>query len=243
MKMRLKKLYQKLPHDIKRYIYILLKRKSYQRYAQLRKSKNIYGHSLKEFDEYKCIYVHIPKCAGLSICKVIFGNKGPGHINIKAYQKIFSKKEFDTYFKFSIVRNPYDRLLSAYEFLKNGGISKRDINWARENILKYKNFDEFVKKWVTRNNIYSYDHFIPQHEFICIDGSIMVDFLGGLERIEEDFNTITDKLNINVALTHTNNGNRCGGFLDYYCRDAMEIVYNVYKSDFDILGYDSRLNS
>lgn len=89
--------------------------------------RQIYNnYSYKPLDNLKCIFVHIPKTAGISISRSIFGNLGGGHTKIRDYELIFSAKDFNNYFKFTFVRNPWDRIFSAYRFLKNGGINEED---------------------------------------------------------------------------------------------------------------------
>ena len=92
----------------------------------------------------KCIFVHIPKCAGTSMEQFlkdygnneieyfgVFKNRSLHHLT--AYELLMSlrKKKFSKYYRFSIVRNPYDRLLSEYYWTpiygigyKNGGSKK-----------------------------------------------------------------------------------------------------------------------
>lgn len=56
----------------------------------------------------------------------LFGNLGGAQLRIPHDQLIFSQREFEDYFKFTFVRNPWDRLLSAFLFLKKGGANKVD---------------------------------------------------------------------------------------------------------------------
>src|SRR5258706_16293188 len=78
------------------------------------------------FDEHRCIFVHIPKCAGNSVTKSLsqFGGFDCGHTNLKRFQIMFGPEEFNRYFKFAFVRNPYDRLFSAFLFMKKGGTNE-----------------------------------------------------------------------------------------------------------------------
>ncbi|MFT6834552.1 MAG: hypothetical protein ACJA0H_000583, partial [Francisellaceae bacterium] len=61
--------------------------------TQLRRVKDFNGYGFKSFDEKKAIFVHIPKCAGISVCKSLFGNLGGGHNTLEQYTYIFSPKE------------------------------------------------------------------------------------------------------------------------------------------------------
>jgi len=84
-------------------------------------------------DEYKTIFVHIPKNAGTSI-KAFFGNKEFYHKH-KAIKEIKNENPeiYNSYRKFTVVRNPYDRMVSWYFYLKRAmGIeqSRGDHRWS-----------------------------------------------------------------------------------------------------------------
>jgi len=100
-------------------------------YQRRRRSVTEHGYSLQCFDEYRCIYYHIPKTAGLSVCQGLFGHHGPGHIDARTYRLIFGRAHFEKYFRFTFVRNPWDRLVSAYHFLQAGGLDREDRAWLR----------------------------------------------------------------------------------------------------------------
>jgi spore maturation protein CgeB len=55
--------------------------RAHKRFQAIRKI-DTEGRSLKSFDEQKCIFVHITKCAGVSVSKSLFGNLGGGHMKI-----------------------------------------------------------------------------------------------------------------------------------------------------------------
>ena len=203
------------------------------------------GYSYKSFDQYQCIFVHIPKAAGVSVCRTLFGNLGGGHSTIEHYQIVFSKNEFDRYFKFTFVRNPWSRIFSAYNFLKKGGMNEVDRRWAATNIASYKNFDDFIKGWLSIPGIEKYKHFRPQYEFLCIPGSykLSVDFLGFFENIQNDFECIKNKLALDASLTikHENKTASDDSQLDYrdfYTNETRDIVAEIYKRDIDLLGYN-----
>ena len=67
----------------------------------------------------KIIFVHIPKTGGETITKMLWGVKlslSTGkHLTIEQYREFGNNED---YYSFSIVRNPYDRALSHYRFLK-----------------------------------------------------------------------------------------------------------------------------
>jgi len=205
------------------------------------KIRNKDGHySLKGYDELECIFVHIPKAAGISINKALFGNYGGGHRTAQNYKRIFGPKLFKRYYKITFVRNPYTRLLSAYEYLIQGGfyLNKKDKTWAEKNISKYGSFDEFVKKWINEENIWNYVHFMPQYYFICdSDLNSMVDFIGKVENIDEDFDKVCRKLQIKNRLYHLNKRNKKKNWKVYYSDYSLKKVYDIYKIDFNKFNY------
>ena len=73
------------------------------------------------YNNLKCIYIHIPKTGGMSIESILGSNLKNIHqrpLSIKhgypsewKYPKYWKK-----YYKFTFVRNPWDRAVSAYYF-------------------------------------------------------------------------------------------------------------------------------
>jgi hypothetical protein len=192
------------------------------------------------FDEHRCIYVHIPKCAGNSVVQSLFGNVSFGHGSLKRYQIMFGPGEFNRYFKFTVVRNPYDRLVSAFLFMKQGGMNEKDKRWAERNLKPYTDFDSFVKGWVNRSNIWKGLHFRPQHSFICLKKfQPGLDFIGYLENLEADFAFICQKLNINATLLEANrNPSRTKAYAEYYTAATRAIVAEAYADDLRVFGYN-----
>lgn len=232
-----------LPHNIRRMIYSALHRNKFARMQQRRASESDNEYSLKAFDDNKCIFIHIPKTAGVSICKSLFGNLAGGHDSVSTYQIIYPKFEFDSYFKFCFIRNPWDRLFSAYKFLKTGGINKTDEQFSTDHLARYGNFEQFVEGWVSEENIMLYTHFVPQYKYICPTGTLIpaVDFIGQYENLEEDFAHISEKIFPGKVkqLPHLNktHRNNCTDFKTAYSDKMRDIVADAYKIDIQMFGY------
>lgn len=200
-----------------------------------------YVYTLRDFVSNECIFVHVPKAAGISVNTALFGHLAGGHQTVRDYRLIFGRR-FWSYYKFTFVRNPYSRLVSTYEYLKNGGNpswpSNRDF--CREVIDSYNGFSDFVLKWLLPEKTqWPKVHFYPQVHFLTIDGTISVNFVGCVERIENDFGEVCQKLNIKAALPIRNRtrGNR-RPVQEYYDKDAViRRVQDVYRSDFESFGY------
>ena len=63
-------------------------------------------------NKHKCIFVHIIKTGGTSIDKLFRGRTG--HKFAKNYKKDVGNKKWNNYFKFTFVRNPWDKMVSQY---------------------------------------------------------------------------------------------------------------------------------
>lgn len=188
-------------------------------------------------DELKCIFVHIPKTAGTSLQKTLFDFTHTGHIRWDEYRAI-DKKRYDLYFKFAFVRNPWDRLVSAYFYLKAGGRNSSDKEWSERVLSKYDSFESFVLGWLTAENIKTWNHFVPQTDFIYDkNDKLMIDFLGKFENLVNDFNFISDRIGVNRELENINKSER-GDYREYYNDKTKEKVRMVYERDISLLGYD-----
>ena len=232
-------LFWRLPYTVRHGVYKYAKRKNYLRNQKLRLiSPRIDQPSLKKFDDFKCIFVHIPKTGGVTINNSYFNSLGGVHRTIKDYQLIFNKKEFFEYFKFAFVRNPWDRLVSTYFHYKRGGFHSNDKEWYKSNLSKYNGFEEFVTEWVNKENINKRPHFKPQHEFITINGEIFVDRIFRFEQFKEAIQEINNKLNLEISIPHLNkSNNRAKDYKSYYSERTKKIVKEVYFEDIEIFKY------
>lgn len=192
--------------------------------------------SIKGFSEREVIFIHITKSAGTSIALSLFGAL-PYHYTAWQYRVIFGRKAFNRYFKFTFVRNPWDRLYSAYNYLKNGGWDENDKLWAEENWADITSFDEFVLEWLTPERLNSHLHLRPQYYFLLDRrGNVLVDYLGYFETINDDFATIARRVNPAATLAHTNASPR-GSYRKAYSQEAKQKVATLYQRDIALFGY------
>lgn len=192
--------------------------------------------SLRPFDEHQCIFVHIPKAAGISVAESLFGYL-PYHYTTVDYRTIYGSRTFRRYFKFAFVRNPWDRLFSAYRFLVAGGWNESDRRWAEENVVRFRDFSEFVELWLTPETAQSMVHLRPQWRFICNSRrEIELNYLGYFETIQQDFVHICMRLGIVATLQHRNASTKAD-YRQVYSLKARRIVEEVYAEDIRLFGY------
>ena len=187
---------------------------------------------LNLFLEKKCLFFHIPKTAGISVSNALFGGVKWGHRDVVFYKSHYSEVVFDELFKFCFVRNPYERLFSAYHFLKKGGVNPIDLNFSNTHLKQYHNFDDFVLRGLNKKEIMEWVHFKPQYTFVCDkNANIVMDFIGKMENINADFNTVCKRLNLKAELKELNvNPIKKPQFSE----ETKAIIREKYQQDFKL---------
>ena len=212
--------------------------------------------------KHKCIFIHIPKTGGSSVHNTLIEKIKPEigvtHAEEGHYKLITARKRLkshmlvpyvDDYFTFCFVRNPWDRFVSAYNYLLTGGSINEDPVTGmdkkdRDNFISpYKTFNDFVLMNSAGNKIYTkllwQQHFVPQYKFILNAENNLesVDYIGRFENLHEDFDFICKKIGIEpLDLKHLNNRPH-ESYQLYYTDKTAEIIYNTYKQDIDYFNY------
>ena len=165
-------------------------------------------------------------------------------------QKLTSELEgtYRDYFKFTFVRNPWDRLVSCYSQklldVKRHSIGQRsNLSPAVSGIELYKGmpFDDFVQAVHAIPDEQANVHFSSQCETVCDeDGRIMADFVGHFETLEKDFSYVAEKIGApELQLPHLlRSRNRQGrSYADFYDDRLAKLVYERYTKDIELFGY------
>ncbi len=93
-----------------------------------------------------------------------FDGYSPGHLPLYWYQEQFAQ-QYAASFKFAFVRDPLERAYSAYAFLRGNTLGPRD-HAAQELVGQYRDFDDFVARWLHSENITRQMHFAAQTDFL-----------------------------------------------------------------------------
>ena len=222
---------------------------------------------------HKTIFIHIPKAGGQSIetmflntiglnwntrSELLLRKKNPqergpyrlAHLRARDYVDYgyIDEKQFDDYFKFAFVRNPYKRIFSLYNFL---GFSR---------VVSLKTFIEkvLVEKIGT-------DHYFfrTQYDYVYDkEGKLLTDFIGKLENIDQDIQEVILRTGLTDAiLPHVNKSKgewkralsilfknpklirhisllNSNNFEKVFTDTLKDRVYQLYKNDFIHFGYD-----
>jgi hypothetical protein len=151
---------------------------------------------------------------------------------------------YHDYFKFTFVRNPWDRLLSCYMSKvvpeRFAGSFKSYGNVAFTDDMSFQEFAEAVCLVPDEEaNV----HFCSQYVFVCSRGSrrnILADYVGRFENLEADFEVVTKRIGISAQLPHAANTASTRGsrsYRDFYDEKLAEMVGERYREDIEIFGY------
>lgn len=198
---------------------------------------------MRDFLSHRCVFVQVPKTAGVAVAESLFGNRGAGHRTYQELRDVFERayrvRDFDLFFTFAFVRNPWDRLHSAYQFLMAGGMLPEDEEFARQTLHCFDDFNEFVKGWVTPAHVASWLHFRTQSEFLVdVHGDVGVSFVGRYERIGEDYEHVRRTLGFGAPLCVRNATRGRTSYRDAYNAESRQIVAEVYEEDIRRFGYE-----
>uniref|UniRef100_A0A6C0CTS6 Sulfotransferase domain-containing protein n=1 Tax=viral metagenome TaxID=1070528 RepID=A0A6C0CTS6_9ZZZZ len=181
------------------------------------------------------LFIHVPKTGGNSIKKTQFFKRCK-YFKHKPITQIKNHKS-DYKYSFAVTRNPYDRVVSAFHYLKNGGEPNNAGDLQRQKkLLKYKAFSDFVKDL----HLFIHDtHFRPQYTFVCDKNDrILVDCILENETLERDIIKLYEKEGLPVENIPKVNTSKHDNYSKYY--DDVNIknkVYQIYKKDFELFNY------
>ncbi len=130
---------------------------------------------------------------------------------------------FDRTFKFTIVRNPFDRVVSAFFYL-------------RKKCRGYE-FNEFVVEVLGRQGTAFDPHFDPQSIALFHDGGLLVDHVGRFESIQDSWRVIAGRIDAPTPLPHRGGSRRAASYAGYFSDDARRVVEDLYRDDLVNFGY------
>lgn len=191
----------------------------------------------------KAIFVRMPRCGSTSLVDFCSKNKniefyggkdmgfwGDSGSNIssclvRCIEDYVGKKAYEESFTFSSVRNPYARAVSMF----NHGTWK-SANTFNDfcNALKNGEYPSKAAKW----------HSSTLVEHIASGGDLEVDFVIRLEKFQEGFNEVCDRIGLARSEVPHSNRSKHGHYTEYYDEKTIEIISSVYAKDIEYFGYN-----
>ncbi len=104
-------------------------------------------------EKHKLIFQHVPKTAGISICN-FFGVDVHGHHHLNFYCEKLGNEKYAEYKTFSIIRNPINRFVSAWNMYRDPPEHVKN-NKLLQNVRKrYSSFfDNDINDFITYDNL------------------------------------------------------------------------------------------
>ena len=191
--------------------------------------------------KHKFIFLFQHKCAGSSLKTTLerldrFNHQFHRGVLSKEYQNNELEKYKD-YFIFTTKRNPFDRVVSAWRYLQKD--MPPNIKRTIKRGLSLKD---------TLRNLPAYEKSVNEHDYVHItenqvdaildtSGKPITDMLIRFENLQEDFNTVCDKIGIpQQQLPHTNK-TKHKHYTEYYDEETKQIVAEKYAKDIEYFGY------
>jgi hypothetical protein len=198
---------------------------------------------------HKFLFIHVPKTGGNSIQNILthysedtivarkeyqdgierfqVRNKRYGttkHSPLSHYQSVLEPELYSDLFKFAVIRNPWDMMISYY-FSPHRNVSV----WDRSEFLEIL------------------EHVKPLRYYICessplsSDSSSLVkdiDFLIRFERLDEDFSTVCQRLNIPPSPLPQRNRSTREHYSRYYDDELKSRVAETFREEIEMENYD-----
>ena len=203
--------------------------------------------------KYKYIFISVSKTGSTSVRNIlkdysdILSNDDKNspyyhHTSSDKLKQYFQETAqcWDDYFKFTFVRNPYDRVVSWWNYIKStykaqqkGKPKNTTEEWQKfcaEVMTNHNNFKSFI---LARKLPRSASEFIFDK-----DENNLLDFIGKLENLQEDFDVVCDKIGIPPQQLPHVNKTKHKHYTEYYDDETREIVAEKYAKDIEYFGYE-----
>jgi len=174
-------------------------------------------------------------------------------VHVRAYSPLLSLQQVpdferlfinDDYFRFCFVRNPYERILSAYlNKIKGNSMMEKSIILSQlghdmRDLSIPVSFEQFISAIEKQPVSMMNNHWRHQY-YSTYQDTINYHFIGKLEKFDEHFSYVMEKVGaspyyIKEARHATGSSSK---FNEYYTDDLLERVYNVFQIDFETFRY------
>jgi hypothetical protein len=149
-----------------------------------------------------------------------------GHLSVRQVRPYLGDTVCDGYFKFSFVRNPFDRFVSYCAFMtRQYGAFERDPQAVMRRILfELRPLDHV--------------HFQPQHTLLeDAAGRIEMDEIGRVERMQDSYDAICARIGIPSRALEKVNASQRGDYRQYYDQALIDGVAALYARDLELFDY------
>lgn len=197
------------------------------------------------------VMIHVPRAAGTSLSFELYG-RFIGHFSVTELLAV-APADVRALPRFAVVRNPWDRLVSAWSFARRGyslvepAGAKSPVGAARIRIRRedqyqrpeFESFERFVTEWLAERDVHQLDGvFRPQVDFVHdAAGGLPLDFLGRFERLDMTARWLGGVIGRQFDLARLNASER-GAYRSHYTPELARMVGEIYAADIAAFDYD-----
>ena len=144
---------------------------------------------------------------------------------------LYDRREFNRMFKFVIVRNPYDRAVSAWKYLLRGEQFNPKYKLMKDSFEYF--LSELPYHWDNKYDRHIATHTAPIWNDITDEhGNLLVDRILKLENINNEIKILNDILDTSISdFEHTNQNRESNNYKRYYNNNSKKLVENLYYDD------------
>lgn len=175
----------------------------------------------------KLIFIHIPRTGGTSIERMagINEDKPDKHHCASEIKSNVSKKIWNEYFKFTVIRHPLARAMSTYKWVRT---IKSHPSYTE---LSFIDWLEYIKREKPRSN-----SFKSMCKFLDLRDEKITEF-----SFESSYQSISALFNKDMVDIHKNKTNGIQGMVKFdptfSIVEASELVFEIYQCDYQRWGF------
>ncbi len=182
---------------------------------------------------HKFVWFRIAKAASRTILDIF----KQANINLDAdhpYSCHYPVNLYSEYFKFSFVRNPWDRLISCW---LDKVVKHNHFAFPADELLQMQQLENFID-FVARQNLGTCnEHIRLQSKSIDLNN---IDYIGRVENFDEHLTQVMQHIGIepdSITIGHENATKNRFDYKQYYSPDLVQKVATMYRKDITIFSY------
>lgn len=194
----------------------------------------------------KFIYIHINKCGGTSLTDILskyatdFNTNKIGYREHSTMSEVYSaigNDLADSYYKFTVIRNPYDRLSSFYRHIKRVN-SWIYIKMSKKfDITTFNKFINVLPELYKSRSDYEIG-IISLSEWLTVNDKIKINKIIKLEDLNNEYKNLSNKFGFEVDLKKLNQDPNRVDHKTLYTNEMKDIVKYIYDVDFKNFNYE-----
>jgi hypothetical protein len=149
-----------------------------------------------------------------------------GHLSLQQIRPYMQPEEWQSFFKFAFVRNPFDRFVSYCAFITR---AQGDFEQDPQRVMRH-----FIA-----NPPHAHILFQQQHHFVTDErGELLADQIGRVEEMQQSYDEIARRIGIQTAQLERVNSSKRRDYREYYDDSLKGGVAALYSRDLELFGYD-----